>query len=399
VGCRRWLLLPPAAAPCCCCSRLLLLPPTAAPGCCCCCCRAPGHAAGRPLPGRHGRRAQRRPPSAPTSQVTDAGAHAAAAPPRAGVEPIRPEAVQATLNQAITLINSGAPPARPGGTNPLDQTHREPLPAAWGGSPAQQAPPPAPGPPGPRPAGRLQEAVQLLDAVLQASPTQVAALVGRGSARAMLGDVAGALGDLSAAIKLEPRSAPRALLATAACRRRQRAARHLHSGGPSGPGRALAPAAPEVSAPPTASPPDPPGPILQVPGRLAAARADSRAGGRPGGCAGGPCAVRARAALHGRHPGGAGAARRRAALGDGHAAAPPGRLQRGGGQPGAGAAAAAPELAGGLGPGAWGLGPGAWDGPLPGAGRPGARGPPAFELQPPRLLRRSLGTCWVSATR
>jgi hypothetical protein len=74
--------------------------------------------------------------------------------------------------------------------------------------------------------GRLQEAVKLLDAVLAAEPAQAGALVGRGSARAMLGDLPGAIADLSAAIKVEPRCVARRRAAPAALPRRHCTALH-----------------------------------------------------------------------------------------------------------------------------------------------------------------------------
>lgn len=54
-------------------------------------------------------------------------------------------------------------------------------------------------------AGQLPEAVALLDGVLADSPGELSARVARGTARALLRDLKGAIEDFDAAIKAEPR--------------------------------------------------------------------------------------------------------------------------------------------------------------------------------------------------
>jgi Flp pilus assembly protein TadD len=53
-------------------------------------------------------------------------------------------------------------------------------------------------------AGKCREAVATLDGVLAASPKEVGARVARGTARALLRDLAGACEDFDVAIQAEP---------------------------------------------------------------------------------------------------------------------------------------------------------------------------------------------------
>lgn len=54
-------------------------------------------------------------------------------------------------------------------------------------------------------AGKLQEARALLGSVLSQSPDELSARVARGTARALLRDLKGAIEDFDVAVKVEPR--------------------------------------------------------------------------------------------------------------------------------------------------------------------------------------------------
>ena len=53
--------------------------------------------------------------------------------------------------------------------------------------------------------GKLKEAVALLDGVLEEAPDELSARVTRGTARALLRDLKGAVADFDAAVRVEPR--------------------------------------------------------------------------------------------------------------------------------------------------------------------------------------------------
>jgi len=120
------------------------------------------------------------------SQETAAAAAAAAS---------APARTAATTTTATTAAAAGSPPRPPRQTQPRPHPHHPlmaPDPAAVNIAVMQIN------------AGRIDEAARLLDAVLAARPRELAALVARGTARALRGDLAGAVSDFSSAVEVEP---------------------------------------------------------------------------------------------------------------------------------------------------------------------------------------------------